>query len=400
MANEVSITAPVTGLGAVEETLARGVKENRLLALFLLMAAAGIGAGLYAFVEGHHHAYANFREMPWGLLISGYAFFAICSTGLCLLAVLSHIFGGNRMAPLANRMVFLSIVTIVSAFFIIGLELENPWRLAIYNVISPNLNSNIWWMGTLYGMAVGFMLVEFFLIMTGRFRLALGLGVAGGLAEVMANTNLGAVFATLAARPYWYGSQLPVYFLASAFMCGAAVIILATWLSFALRGLEPDRVNMDGVRGAAKVMALVLFLLAVSMVWKFIAAFTGGSESARMSARVLLDGPLAVNFWGFEVVVGMAVPLFILIGDRFRNIQACAVAALMVLVGAFFQRYDLVVAGQMAPVFQGMVGEPAYFSYTPSLAEFLVVAGGIGIACAGVLLGERFFARVFVTNGH
>ena len=169
---------------------------------FILLLLVGLGAGAYAFIAGHHTAYANTREMPWGLLIAGYAFFAITSTGLCLLAALSHIFGGNKLAPLANRMVFLSIVTIIAGFFMIGLELENPWRLAIYNILSPNLTSNIWWMGTLYGMAVAFMLVEFFLILTGRLGMAITLGVLGALAEVMANTNLGAVFSTMSAHPF------------------------------------------------------------------------------------------------------------------------------------------------------------------------------------------------------
>ena len=39
------------------------------------------------------------------------------------------------------------------------MEIENPWRMAIWNVISPNPTSNIWWMGTLYGMAVGLILL-------------------------------------------------------------------------------------------------------------------------------------------------------------------------------------------------------------------------------------------------
>ncbi len=129
MANDVSISAPSGGIESVSDALAAGVKENKWLVLFALMVLAGLGGGIYAFVAGHHNAYANTRELPWGLLISGYAFFAICSTGLCLLAVFSHIFGGNRMAPLANRMVFLSIVTIISGFAIIGLGLESPGGL-------------------------------------------------------------------------------------------------------------------------------------------------------------------------------------------------------------------------------------------------------------------------------
>ena len=218
----------IFSLAATAEPRVATPAINRTTALFALLAGTGICAGLYAFYAGHHNVYNNTREMPWGILISSYAFFAITSTGLCLLAAISHIFGGNRLAPLANRMVWLSIITIIAGFALIGVELESPWRMALYNITSPNLTSNIWWMGTLYGMAVGFMLVEFFLILTKRYSMAITLGVLGALAEVAANTNLGAVFATLGGRPFWFGAQLPVYFLASSFLSGAAAVILFT----------------------------------------------------------------------------------------------------------------------------------------------------------------------------
>ena len=72
----------------------------------------------------------------------------------------------------------------------------------------------------------------------------------------------------------------------------------------------------------------------------------------------------------------------------------------MILVGAFFQRYDLVVAGQLVPQYLGWDNLPTYFSYTPSAFEFLVTLGGFGIVGAGFLLGERFFGRAFRHSGH
>jgi molybdopterin-containing oxidoreductase family membrane subunit len=366
----------------------------------ILMALIGVGTGLYAFYAGHHHMYANTREMPWGILISTYAFFAITSTGLCLLAAISHIFGGNKLAPLANRMVFLSIVTIIAGFSIIGLEIENPHRMLLYNILTPNFTSNIWWMGTLYGMAVGFMFLEFFLILTKKFKLAVTLGVLGALAEVLANTNLGAVFATLSARPFWYGSQLPVYFLASAFMSGAAAIVLFTHLAYKMRGTEMSNDTFEGLQAASKVVALLVFLIGVATAWKFISYYVGGTEEGRIAADSLLSGPLATNFWVFEIIIGLVMPLFILVGSRMKSVQAMSTAGLLVLVGQFFQRFDLVTAGQQVPVFSGFNDLPTYFSYIPSTSEFLVTLGGIGVAGAGFLLGERFFGKAFSHSGH
>lgn len=374
---------------------------NKATLLFGLMVMMGIGAGLYAQVVGHDLAFATTREAPWGILISTYAYFAIISTGLCLLAVVSHIFGSNRMTPLANRMVFMSIVVIFGAFLIIGLELKNPHRMLLYNMLTPNLTSNIWWMGTLYGMAVGFLFVEFYLILSRKYALALILGVCGALAEVAANTNLGAVFATLGGRPFWFGSQLPIYFLASAVMTGAAAIIVFTYWAAKIRGEKLDQISFEGIQGAGKVMFLTLILIVVATVWKFVSTMAGGSEEARLAAMSMLQGPLALNFWGFEVIVGMVLPILLLAFTRMKSAPALVAAAIMILVGAFFQRYDLVVVGQIVPIYYGWDDLPTYLSYFPSVSEIILTLGGFGLIGAGFLLGERFFGKIFqATAGH
>jgi molybdopterin-containing oxidoreductase family membrane subunit len=244
-------------------------------------------------------------------------------------------------------------------------------------------------------MAVAFLLLEFFLILTGRMKLAITLGVMGALAEVMANTNLGAVFSTLSAHPFWYGSQLPVYFLASAFMSGAAAIILFTHFAYSIRKEEIEPSTFEGLQGAAKIMAGVLFLLAVSTLWKFMAFYVGGSEAGTLAADSLIKGPLATNFWLFEICIGMIIPIFILVWSKFKSMQAMSAAALMALVGGLFQRYDFVVAGQLVPQYYGWDNLPTYMSYVPSAAEFLVGLGALGLAGAGFLLGERFFGKAF-----
>ena len=393
MANNVS-------LATLTEPRVATPTVNLITAFSILLTVIGLGAGVYAMIVGHHHVYGVTREVPWGILISTYAFFAITSTGLCLLAAIGHLFGGTPIMHLGNRAVYLSIATILAAFAVIGLELESPWRMLIYNVISPNFSSNIWWMGTLYGLAVGAMFVEFFAILTKNWKLALTIGMVGALAEVGANTNLGAVFATLSARPFWYGAQLPVFFLCAAFASGAAAIILFTHLAHKMRGTEVDGDTFTGLQSAAKVLALTLFLLTVATIWRFIAIFTGNNELATIAANHLLKGPLATNFWLFEITIGLVLPMLILVGTQMKSVPAMSLAALMTLVGGFFQRYDLVVAGQQVPVYLGWNNLPDYLGYVPSTAELLVVMGGIGVCATLFLLGERFFGRAFKASAH
>ncbi len=391
MANSFSLAAT-----AEPEVARPGI--NVLTAVFGLLLITGLGVGLYGFFVGHEHVYNNTREVPWGLLISTYAFFAITSTGLCLLAAISHVFGGNQIAPLANRMVWLSLVTIISGFTVIGMELENPWRMLIYNVISPNPTSNIWWMGTLYGLAVGFVILEFWLILTRQYRLAVALGVLGALAEVAANSCLGGVFATLPSHPFWYGGQLPVYFLACAFLSGAAATVLFTHLAHVIRGKKMNEIAFNGVQAASKVLLLMLILVSVATFWKMVSFYVGGSSAGRTAADALISGPLSTNFWTFEIGVGLAGPIVLLLLTRLKSVAAMSTAALMALVGMFVARMDMVVAGQIVPQYAGYDNLPTYFNYVPSGYEWMVAFAGIGLTGMAFLLGERYFGKVFAAR--
>lgn len=367
---------------------------NKLMWFSLLMIVVGVGGAIYAQWVGHHHAFAVTREMPWGMLIGVYAYFAIISTGLCVLAAFSHAFGGNQMAPLANRMVWLSIITLLGAFMVIGLEIENPWRMPLGVILHPNVTSNIWWMGTLYGMAVGIMFLELYLIVTKRFSAAILLGVVGAVTEAFANSNLGSVFASLSSRPFWYGSQLPVFFLACAVLSGAAAVVLFTHYSYTLHKRKMSDNTFKALQTAGKIMVLMTFLVILATGWKFANAYCGTDETI-MAADALISGPLSTSFWLFEIGIGLVLPCIILVGSRLSSMHAMSAAALMILVGQFFSRYNLVVSGQIVPSDYGLVGVPQYLSYVPTPAEYLLVIAGMGVVGFGFIIGERFLDTSF-----
>jgi Ni/Fe-hydrogenase subunit HybB-like protein len=372
----------------------RKVQFNLSLWVALALIAIGVSAGIYALFVGHHHALGVTREVPWGIAISTYAYFAIISTGLCGLAALSHLFGGNNLAPVANRMVWLSIAAIFGAFLVIGLELENVWRMPLGVILYPNPTSNIWWMGTLYGLAVGIMMVEMYLIVTRRFKLAIALGVCAAVTELFANSNLGSVFASLNARPFWYGSQLPIFFLASAFLSGAAAIVIFTHASYSLRGKKVDTDDFKAMQSGGKVMLLMIFMIAIANGWKFV-NFSVGNEALGEAAAVLTRGSLSTSFWVFELGIGLVLPFALLLVTRLNSIEALSLSGLMVLVGQFFSRLNMVVAGQAIPQYSGFEGMPAYNSYVPTGPELAIIMSGFGVLGACFLIGEYFLGDRF-----
>jgi len=160
-----------------------------------------------------------------------------------------------------------------------------------------------------------------------------------------------------------------------------------------------DEPPIRGLSGRRKLLALMLLLVGVATAWRFITFYVGGVAAGRTAADALLRGPLAVNFWLFEVFLGMLVPLALLLGVRFQNIPAMSLAGLLALVGQFISRFDLVTAGQLTPQYLGYDSLPTWFTYMPSIAELLVTAAGLGIVGVAFVLGERFFGKAFADQG-
>jgi Ni/Fe-hydrogenase subunit HybB-like protein len=374
------------------------------LAVFLSAAlvVAALLAGVHSLVVGHDQVFNTSREVPWGILIAAYVFFVVTSTGLCLVSSIGHVFGVKSMMPIAKRSVFLSIATILAGFFIIAFEIKIPWRMAIYNVISPNLTSNIWWMGTLYGLYLVLMLFEFLFLNLNKHKLAVGCGFGGAVAGIAAHSNLGAVFGLLMGREFWHGPYMSIYFIASAMMTGTAVIFLFHYLAYKING---EKMDSDMVKSLDVTRKLGIMLICVIMfftIWKMVAGVAGEPGGKYEAVMALVSGPYALNFWLFEVGFGLLLPLLLFIWSRGRNMGMMFWGSLVMIIGIFVMRYDLVIVGQAVPVFHELgVNEFSHLlSYRPSFHEVIITIGGFGLAAFLFLVGEKLFAGHKVEADH
>ena len=381
---------------------AHAVRGKRLLQLLSLLVAVAVGAGLVAFFKGHG-ALGTTDEISWGILIATYVFLVVSSTGLCLVSSLGHVFGIKLFIPLAKKAIFFALLTLCIGFGVIASELEFPFRLALFAVISPNFSAPIWWMGTLYGLYMLFIGVELYFLITEDHRKARIAGVLSIIAAVTAHSNLGAVFGLLHSRPYWYGPFLPIYFIASALLCGAAILMLIVYFTDYFendRTLRPE--NRPLLESLGKLLALFIGIVIFFTTWKMITAVSGGYHKSDVASAILI-GKMFFSFWGFEMLLGMIIPFGILLSSKRKDPRWLAVAAGLPMFGIFFMRYNFVYAGQMFSLrpLVGRMGEqitysplykgnPAGFlSYTPSVVEVLNVAGGLSAAVLGYVLGSR-----------
>jgi molybdopterin-containing oxidoreductase family membrane subunit len=363
------------------------------LGLFVALFVVGVAAGIHSvYILGSRHAYGNYREIPLAMLIATYTFFVITSTGLCLVSSIGHIFGVERFMPIAKRAVLLSVITIMSGFLVIGLELENPFRLAVYLFLSPNFTSNIWWMGVLYAFEVVLLIVEFIFLMLDNHKASVVAGLLGILFGIAAISNLGGVFAMLNGREFWYGPYLPIFFIASALLMGCAAVIFFTVLAYRVHREPLDPPMADSLAAIGKLTGLMLAVVMFFTIWRMVTLAVGGTHEM-LVRDALVSGPFAFNFWVLEVGLGMILPFALILWSRGKRIGPIFLASALVIFSSFFMRFDMVVAGQIVPLYWelGVREYSKLHAYSPTWHEILVVLAGVGLTGAAFLLGEKVF---------
>ncbi|MEW6221112.1 MAG: NrfD/PsrC family molybdoenzyme membrane anchor subunit [Thermodesulfobacteriota bacterium] len=383
---------------ALEESRLDTEQIRRAIILFALLAIFGLTAGIYAKLIGHRSAFNLSREIPWGIMVATFGFFTVTATGVGLLAAAGHLVRRTGLAPLGNRAIYLTVILLLAAFFAITLQVQHPWRLLVYNMTSPNLTSNIWWMSTLYGIMVGSMSLEFVSMVSvagGGQGSVLKMSILGALAGLAANNNLAAMVTAATDPPVWQPGQLQLVLLVSALLSGSAALVAATVVAAAIRGSSLDRDSTAALSRLTRTFLCLVVLVLVLNGWRLYGLATADSDELRQGAQLFISGPLATNFWIFETALGLVAPLGLLLASRLTRTRLIGLAAALALVGAFFQRYDILIAGQIIPAFRGWDGVPPHLEYAPSSAELLVVLGSLGLLGTGFLLGERFFGRVF-----
>lgn len=333
------------------------------------------GASLYL-LHGHH-AFNVTREHPWGLLIAVYVFFVVSSTGLCIISSFGHVFGIKEFEVIGKRAIVGAIVTILSGFLVISLEIGHPVRMVIYNILSPGLTSAIWWMGTLYGGYLVCIMFELFFLLQNNHKYSKIFGLAGLIVGVAAHSNLGSVFGFLIARPISNGVFFPIYFILSAMITGAYLIFIM--YGFKYKFNFPNDVK-EMLEKLANILFILLLILVFFEIWRMLTAYYGGMpERADVVKHIVSSSSFLIG----EILLGILIPLAILrFSKKETKLKNAVFGALIGMVGIFFMRYNLVHDTQLFPMQTLKIREyqlaPQFVEYFPSFAEIAISLGGLG----------------------
>jgi polysulfide reductase chain C len=290
----------------------------------------------------------------WGPLLAWDLFLGGAGAGAYLIGMVAEWLGG-RYHRLAKPGIYAGPPMVAVGALLLLIELGQPLRF---------------WRGfTRPGssmMSVGILIISLFIVL-GFLHIVFSLfpqvGVKEGTQKTLGTVNAvlgigimvytGLLLGLVKAVPFWNTPMLPLLFLVSALVTGAATVMLIVGLQ---RWVAPKAVPAEEVgESVGRLVPAVTLLMIVEALVLFLLLLVsaGGNVLAVTSAKFLLGGGYATIFWLGVVVVGVAVPLALVLWVASRQGKLAlgrvadvgTLAALCVLVGGVALRYAVVAAG-------------------------------------------------------
>jgi molybdopterin-containing oxidoreductase family membrane subunit len=338
-----------------------------LTATLVALSFAGFISFMISYIKGHH-VLGTSNVIPWGMPIIITIYLIGLSAGSLILSSLTYVFRKEEYRPISRIAVFLAVVLIFGAMVGIALDLGRPeksWRLFMFFVLN-NMRSMFAINGILYGgyFIIGLVYLGFIFSEKSKFTRVMGMIAIFWAALVHMGT--GAIFGFIAARPIFFSPIKPFEFLAAAMVSGLALlmIVVVAIFKFTKRNLNKDIIF--------PLSRLLLFLIIVLAVMVLIDKLTHLYSPHREPTIWLLTGPFSWIFWGLQVGCGYIFPILLLIHPRYgKTLKGVMVAAFLVVIGIFGERFSLVIPGTAHPMpfypgkIEGIWGMAGSFPITP-----------------------------------
>jgi formate-dependent nitrite reductase membrane component NrfD len=183
----------------------------------------------------------------------------------------------------------------------------------------------------------------------GNKRLTRIFGLIGIPLALMVHGYTGFILAFGKARPLWNSSLMPLLFLVSAMVSGIAMMILVSVIRDRFF-TKARTINVDLLSALSRMLGWCLvfdlFLTATEIVVHSISHL-----GAQESTALLLTGPFAGLFLVLENLLGKVVPTVITLMPRTRlMIPLLVIASILVMIGIYTMRYNVVVGGEYIPL--------------------------------------------------
>lgn len=337
------------------------MKTDNFNMLFLALSAAGLLFGGYFAVEEWFigPSFATNDGLVWTLPLVTYIFLALASTGISILLTCGELLGNETLKAHKSLLLITALSLLIGAFAALATELGSLFHV-FWLVLTPNLKSPIWWMGTLYAIELMLLGIKFYAMLSERtFSFERWLSAGTLCVAVAASLVLGSVFGTVIGRIGFHGVDASIL----TFLCA-----LASGLSLAPLLLIPEKRTVLLLPGRL-VLGILALLLAVNYVYL-----------ARGS--ILAEQP-----W-----VALWMPLLLLVALITYQTKP-AISAMVALPTLLLVELAFVIQGQLQVLGPKQTWLGAMQSYQPNLAEVGILIFGCSVAYLCFFVFKQAIAR-------
>jgi len=336
------------------------------------------------------YMYPNEIELQWSLLIVLYPYITGLVAGAFILASLERVFNVREVQPTYRLALLTALAFLLVAPLPLLAHLGHPGR-SFEIFLTPNVRSAMAMFGFIYAwylMVVLLLeiwfdyrqdLVEwstkakgltrwFYRLMTLgatdvspralRFDATAGriITIVGIPSAFLLHGYVGFIFGSVKANPWWNSVLIPVVFLFSAIVSGIAAVLLIYVASCRIRRVQVDMLCLD------KLGSFLFYALTVDFsleMLDFIHRLYAAEESIKILSA-MVTSRLFISLVVLQVLLGTLLPLLVLavISPAFERRaivpvppawrrRIFVVAALLVQVGIFCTRWNVVIGGQL-----------------------------------------------------
>lgn len=389
-----------------------GRPARGFLTLLGALVAVGVGAWIYQLTQGL--IATGMRDVvSWGLYIFTFAFLVGLSAGGLIMASGAEVFGVKSLRPLAKVGVMTAAACVLVAAMTIIPDLGNPqrvWELFRY----PNWTSPLVWDVTIILVYFVFAVVDL-AVMTRRgtpsstrARRLRMLAYAGLPAAVGLHSITAWIFGLQISRPWWNTALMAPLFVVSAILSGTALVAL---VALAAQRFDRFRLPEETLRALCGLMATAVAVDLFLVGSDYVTILWGNVPRERAALDLVLPGGSWQSLFWLEWVVGGLVPFVLLVVPRLRVRPAVvALASVLVLVGVYAFRMELVVGGMLRPLLHlapgnalgqyrdGQVSFQFDGAYHPTWVEYSIVLGLFAFLALLIALGYRYLRSEHVVE--
>lgn len=356
-----------------------------------ILAIVAILLGIYGFAsrllfgerDVNYGSYVN-----WGLWVAMYLFFAGLAAGSFMVASLDHLFDIQLFKGTGRWALWGSVVTLPAALVLIGFDLghmERIWKV----YLQPNFSSLLAQLVWSYSLFLVVAIVALLLVMRGGNRWLKPIMAIGLVISLFVSGGVGALLGVNAGQVSFHSAMLPAQFPFLNLTSGVALFIVL--LGFLPAVLEPgNRARLLRVMSLALV---ALLMVKVYFLWvDYSQVLYSQVPDALAVAETILFGRYWWAFWILQLALGVIVPAILFLWpETSRRPTLAGVAGVLVLVGLAVGRTAIIFPALAVPDLKGLAeaftGPHLGFDYSPSLMEWSVVVGVVGMATFVYLAG-------------